>query len=245
MTRFVAFDEVHNLGPHEGLVGFSVDLPAAGSEEPYHSIPLLGWALGREEPVTQIEIRDGREALYSVPATLPRPDIEAAFGSVPGAGACGFEGEIGSVTQRSRFELTLVALTASGARMRLATVRGRRRAHAPRGRDGIQPLMLTTIGRSGSTWLSGLLGHHPAILAHLPWAYDWRFTSYWFEAMRWLTHPSAYLQQVLPDISSARWWLGDRGVSYHPRDRDDPSFEDWLGSAEVEHTIDMCIARAA
>ena len=91
--------------------------------------------------------------------------------------------------------------------------------------------------------MTALCGQHPEILAHKPWGYEPRFASYWFEVMRALTHPSGYLQQVLPDIVSAGWWLGERSTTYHVRDREDPAFEDWLGIDEVDRTIDMCVER--
>jgi hypothetical protein len=132
---------------------------------------------------------------------------------------------------------------ASGRRLRLADIRGTRRPHGARPAAPVAPLLMTTIGRSGSTWLAALFAQHPAIFAHRPWAYEQRFASYWFEAMRALTHPSGYLQQILPDIVGPRWWLGERSVIYHVRDRDDPWFEDWLGTEEVDRTIDMCVER--
>ncbi len=241
----VTFTEVRKLGPHKSLHGFSVDLPCAGASERSWSVPLLGWALGRDDPVERIEVSGGRglDILLSLPAVLPRPDLEASFPDMPAAGACGFEGEVGAVTLPRHFELIVAAVTSRGARLPLAVVRGERRRHAPRRDGGIQPLVITTTGRSGSTWLSSLLGRHPEILAHLPFAYDWRIASYWLEALRSLTHPSSYLQQVLPDISSSRWWLGERNTYYHLRDREDPDFEDWLGTEDLERTVDMFLER--
>ena len=239
----VTFTAVEREGLHEALHGFGLDLPRAGARESYYSLPLLGWALGRDEPVAAIEVGDARGGFFSVPVGFPRPDVANDYPGASGAAECGFEGEVGAATLEREFTLTLTAIMTSGARFRLAVVRGQRRELAPRASDGIQPLMLTTTGRTGSTWLTSILGRHRQVFAHRPWVYDPRITAYWLEALRAMTHPSAYLQQVLPDLGSPRWWLGDRHRYYNLRDRADPVFEDWLGTDQVNRTIDMCVER--
>ena len=47
-SPYVSFDAVELQPLDDRLIGFSVDLPVAGAQETFQSIPLLGWALGRQ-----------------------------------------------------------------------------------------------------------------------------------------------------------------------------------------------------
>ena len=45
----------------------------------------------------------------------------------------------------------------------------------------INPVVLTTLGRTGSNLLSGLLGEHPSIVAYEPQRVESRYASYWVQ----------------------------------------------------------------
>ena len=67
----VSIDEVELLGTYEAdLIGFHIDLPVAGARESFQSIPLLGWALGRNEPVARVAVIERRGEFFSVPVDI-------------------------------------------------------------------------------------------------------------------------------------------------------------------------------
>ena len=72
----------------------------------------------------------------------------------------------------------------------------------------LQPLLITTLGRTGSTWVTQLLGGHPAILTYPPFKHEVRVLSYWVDVLLALAEPASYLQSVQAFASLPDWWLG-------------------------------------
>jgi hypothetical protein len=63
----------------EELVGANLEAPIAGAALPAHAVTMIGWALGREEPVEAVELWVAEERLWRTPVDVPRPDIERGF----------------------------------------------------------------------------------------------------------------------------------------------------------------------
>jgi hypothetical protein len=80
--------------PSELLLGASVDTPTAGRRLSAHAVEIGGWALGREEAVTAVEIAHGDEVLARTAVGQPRADIGGAYPDAEGAGSAGFEAEV-------------------------------------------------------------------------------------------------------------------------------------------------------
>src|SRR5207244_1900303 len=145
----------------------------------------------------------------------------------------GFRALANALLLPPEFELGVLALTGTGARIRLGIVRGRR-AELPGSGDGrLQPLIVTTLGRTGSMLLLRLLEAHPEVLVIRPHRYEQRVAGYWSEVLLALTDPASYMRQLAPagSLDRPRWWLGDEG----PTPGFDPQrgLQRWLGSDAV------------
>lgn len=117
----VAAEEV----PSELLRGASVDTPAAGRRLSAHAVAIGGWALGREEAATVIEVvHDGR-VLARADVDQPRADIGAAFPEVAKAEDAGFEVEIDAGGLPAETELA-VRVSVGSAKVPVARLRLRR-----------------------------------------------------------------------------------------------------------------------
>ena len=78
-----------------------------------------------------------------------------------------------------------------------------------------RPLALTTIGRSGSTWLTWLLSQHPELLAYRTFDLEPKVTAYFAELIRVLSQPTSYVAALQGDIDNgSEWWAG-----FEPRAR--------------------------
>jgi hypothetical protein len=229
-------------GAAEPLVGCRLDGPKPQMHSNLYGFELIGWALAESGPVEKVEVlQEGRVVGEAEPGES-RADIAAAFPEVPHGERCGFRIPISALDLRQEFELAVVARGPGDRRVRIADLAGERATLPAGGEELIQPLMVNTIGRSGSTWLVWLLSCLSEAVAFSPWARDARVGTYWTSVMQALSRPQSYLAQLVPGPLEQRYWWNDRadlrlGVG------GDPELEAWLGGEAIESLVDLCRSR--
>jgi hypothetical protein len=229
-------------GPGGCLAGCRLDQPKLGGRSDTYGFELVGWALAEPAPVVRIEVlQEGRVVAESTPGES-RADIAAAFAGVEGAERSGFRVPVGALDLRQEFELSAVAHAADGSHAQIGLVRGERAPLPAGGEELIQPLMVNTIGRSGSTWLVWLLSCLPQAVAFHPWARDARVGTYWTSVLQGLARPQSYLAQLVPGpLEQSTWWLNRDDLK--PGVAGDRELEGWLGGEAVEALADLCRSR--
>lgn len=220
------------IPPDERLLGCEIDLPKAGDGSRVYGITAHGWAIGRNEPVRQVEFVSRGEVIHTTDVTISRPDVAAAYPGAVGADVSGFQTAFGLLGTPVNFDILVRAKLTGGGVAPIGSIRGNRASVPVPPRNGLRPLLLTTLGRSGSTWVMRLLGQHHQILTYRPFQYEPRVCSYWARIAIALSAPSSYLQQVTVTNLADRWWLGD-GNQENVRPLIDPSLDEWLGSTAV------------
>jgi hypothetical protein len=242
------FAVTHHELPEPKLWGAYLDRPTVGEAVSadlgaVHSLELEGWALGREVPVEAVELVQLYAPLWRVPTYVARPDVAAAFPAASDGELCGFYGTVASPALTRQFELTVRALLEDGSAVDLATIEGRRPPLRSSYDARLQPLMVTTPGRTGSTALMRLLEPHPQVVAYRPTSYEPRVASYWLDLLGVLSDPSSYLRQITHaiNLNDRTWWLGTRTPA--PRRLLDPELQRWMGSDCVEDLTAFCHSR--
>jgi hypothetical protein len=215
------------------LLGCRLDGPKPKARSDTYSFELVGWALADAAPLAKVEIlQEGRVVAAAEPGDA-RPDIGSAFAAVGHAGECGFRVPVSALDLRQEFELSVIVRAADGFHAQIAEVAGERAPLPAAGEDLIQPLMVNTIGRSGSTWLVWLLSCLPEAVAFSPWARDARVGTYWTSALQALSRPQSYLAQLVPGpLDRSDWWL--ERPDLRPGVGGDAGLEAWLGGEAVE-----------
>lgn len=108
-----------------------------------------------------------------------------------------------------RFDLSVVAVLADESRVGIARIVGERPRLKSNFEPRIQPLLVTTTGRSGSTALVNVLGAHPEIVSLES---DAKIAPYWIETLRQLADPTKYLAWLFPRPLRRQgeigWWIG-------------------------------------
>jgi hypothetical protein len=227
---------------HDDLAGAHITYPQPGSSERVYSLPIEGWVVPAHGPAREVEIHCGERLLLSVPAAIERPDIAALHPDLPWAGSGGFAVRLNAVTLPPRFRLTMSVPHGAGRRARLGTIEGERRP-LPMQDPTYQPLVVTTLGRSGSTWLTWLLGRHPEIADYRSFEYESKVGPYFAEVLAALTEPSGYYQPIRGEIDNRGWWQGrERNWSLAWHTSHD-SIDEWLGSDYVEGLIEFFAGR--
>ncbi|MEK6271940.1 MAG: sulfotransferase [Actinomycetota bacterium] len=130
----------------------------------------------------------------------------------------------------------------SGLHFRLGIIRGEREEVRSDYEPFVQPLMINTIGRSGSTWLTWLLSCHPQIVAFKPFEHETRVASYWMTVFQELSQPQSFLTQFdPPDLAVRHWWLGEAGTNRGALK--DKELSTWLAYDSVPALAAMCQSR--
>jgi hypothetical protein len=225
---------------HEQLWGARIERPQNGHREDTYAVEVEGWVLGRSSVAVAVEVVESGIAVYKVPVQLRRHPQEKTFPSVPEAAHCGFRIAINVIRLPPAFEVLVQAVLADGRRVPLGVLQGRRAALDLNPEAGLHPLMVNTLGRSGSTWLIALLGEHPQLVAYDPFDYETRVTGYWLAVVRALTEPLSYTQALRGELYGDEWWLGTQRPSPMPQLPQERQIRHWLCGEHITTLIAFC-----
>ncbi len=230
----VSIDEVALEPGNETLVACGLDTPASGLESPYYGFDLRGWVIGRGGPARRVIVRYAAGELRDVPVDITRPDVEAQHPEREWAGRSGFFLPIGALKLDPAFELDLSVAYEDDTVAHLGTIRGRRAQLSSLFEPRIEPILLTSLGRTGSTAVMQLLSSHPEVVAYRPFEYEPRVVAYWIDLLQDLSEPVAFRRQVTPmGPLEDGWWAGRQPP--YPRRLMDDQLQALLGGENIDH----------
>ena len=235
-TNLCEIDKVR-AAPGEGtaVLSAAVEAPHDGDGLPTWTLPVSGWVVGHESRGRHVRVTQ-RDAVWDMPLHDRRPDVGDRHRDVEWARYAGFSGAVNTLRLPPRFELELTAELEDGTRTPLGTIAGRRAPLRSSYDPELRPLIVTTLGRTGSTWLIHLLSGHPAVTAYRPFSFEPRAVTYWIDVLTSLSEPASYTQQVEGEVHYPRpWWLGS-GTRMTSEVLPDEELARWLGS---EHVADL------
>jgi hypothetical protein len=232
MSPLTQITEVLPTPPRGALAGFALDAPQPGVAADTYALDLRGWVVGAQSPIASVLVlRDG-VLLRRLPVEIDRPDVAAAHPGLPEAERSGFFGTLSALALQPRFELQLEVRLEDRTRLPLALVRGTRAPLRSSFEPRIQPLLLTTLGRTGSTAVVRMLAAHPDIVAYRPFEYEPRVATYWMGVFRALSDPASYRRQLAPTGTiDGSWWLGEQTPL--PLPIRDPALDPWLDATAI------------
>jgi hypothetical protein len=221
----------------EHLDGFALESPVAGSRWDTFSIQFGGWVIGRERRVFALELAGTGLDGTRLPVALDRPDVAETGLGIEVQGRCGFRVDVSALGLPTNFTFTVSAVLAGDVRVDIARVSGTREP-LKIARSRLNPILVTSLGRTGSTLVMRLLSLHPEIAAYPLFRTEPKVASYWADVMLALTDPRSYLQPVRSMIRGPNWWLGEARLV--EEDFDDPELKDWLGAQQVTEVASFC-----
>lgn len=238
--------EVLAIEPPSSLTkieAWSIDSPRPGTVVDTYALLLGGWVLGLDSDVTAIRVSHLGHTLRSVPVTLPRHDVATHYPAVTDGNRCGFQAFVGVLGLPLEFRLDLTAVYETGGEEPLAAIYGTRQPLESTFNGRRQPLMVTMLGRVGSTWLMRLLDAHPDVLIHPPHRgdpYETRVVSYWMHVLKVLAEPANHHQSSpLASFNGNPWWVGHHPFYSMPT-ISDPRIHNWLGHAYPVRLANFC-----
>lgn len=172
------------------LVDFAFDEPRDGHASMLYSLDVSGWVLGRAAPVKFVEIFSGNRLVRRTEVWLKRPDVAVAHPGLPDAGRAGFHASVNVVGLHREFNLRIEAVLGNGERVPLGSVLGQHEPLVLPFTPKRQPILITALGRSGTTWLVRLLAEHPAVVVHPRYPFESCPGLYLLHTLQVLSTPS-------------------------------------------------------
>ena len=203
------------------------------------SLKLEGWALGHAGPPRRVRVvaveplEEGPPLRRVLVATEPNARRPGGFRT-----ACSLIGV------PPAFRLQVEATFEGAPPVVIAFIEGRRRALETRVQARFAPILVKTLGRAGSTWVTQAVGAHPQAVAYRPFDFEPRVLDYWLEIVRTLSHPHTYAQAVDPDVDAGRaWWVGRRRSRGPLHIGGEPEVERWLETESIEGLVSFAQAQ--
>ena len=205
------------------------------------SLKVAGWALGpRGRPrgiglvaAEHLADRTVRHDINATAPNVPRPDVMEQFPDIPAGKPCGFVTACSLLGLPCDFHVLVEARFEDGP-VTLAEIEGRRRPLRTGYEPAYAPILLKTLGRAGSTWMTHVIGAHPQAVAYRAFEYEPRMLDYWLEIVRLLTGPHAYAQSIAPDVRDAPWWDGRARWLGPLSMKGEPEVERWVETESVD-----------
>jgi Sulfotransferase family len=222
---------------------FSIDQPVSSSRFSGYAFIVSGWVLHPNRVAKSVHAVSQEKTIVGFGQIgLPRPDLGAARPDIPWAAGCGFQFAVGAMGLPSRFDCIIETTLDDGLRVSLARIRGFRPALPVAETPTLQPILASSLGRSGSTLLLRMLAAHPAIVVHREVPYETRISSYWLHVFQVLSRPANHAH------------AGDRGnflesphfVGQNPFDMantgEPATMRAWYARTQVERLAAFCRA---
>jgi hypothetical protein len=249
MSAQVTITAVERHANHGLVEAFGLDRPKLGESFDGYHLTIAGWILAKYGRITSIQILLGSTVIKTAVLDVARDDVMQVHSGREQQRECGYVTDVALLGVPQQFALTIAAVSerrGSGedSVAVVATVRGTHAAVACGYVPRYQPLLVTGLGRSGSTWLMHLLAGHPDILASPSYPYEVRIAGYWLQALRVLSSPADFDASIRPDAFEERVGTVGHNPFWHHQFLDSlPSareFETLWGQRQVELLAAVC-----
>ncbi|MGI9254473.1 MAG: sulfotransferase family protein [Thermomicrobiales bacterium] len=173
------------------VLASKVESPVAGGTSPGPVIDVRGWCIGKGRAIDAVQaVADGR-VLAQSPVNQPSPVLAERFGAAGAwAANAGFGFQVDTLGLEPGFDIRLRAIIDGVPVARIGAIRGQRAPLAPGYEPRLEGLLLTSIGRTGTTLLMRMLAAHPEIVAYRNHPYETRAAKYWVHLLKTLARPA-------------------------------------------------------
>src|SRR5687768_11220713 len=139
--------------PDERLHGFGLEAPSVRTAGNTYALPIEGWIVPKGEAIDRLRLVVPATGFQvALPVTFERPDVAANMPDIPWAIRSGFRRDQSLAPIGRHFEIHIVAdLPGQSEEVWLGTIHGERRSLPMRDDVRLNPIMITTLGRTGGT----------------------------------------------------------------------------------------------
>jgi hypothetical protein len=164
----------------------AIKCPTGGPNDMSTSLYIRGWVLGAQLGVQAVRFQLTRphepmRVDFSA-ESISRPDVLKAYPSAPNSEFSGFDVTIDLLGMPLTFTIDLSAVFTDGSEKAFASLHVERKcpyipSACQRTAKSLLPIAVTSLGRSGSTWLMRLLSCHPEVVTYNKYPYEAKVNS--------------------------------------------------------------------
>jgi Sulfotransferase family len=180
----------------EGVLEATIDTPVEGGTSAAWAVRVSGHVLAAGGPVQEVVAVVPGLVLATAVTGLPTPEVAARHPGLPWAAACGFTLLVNTLILRQHFEFHLRVTLADGSRVKMVLISGERRLLETAYTPHLQPLLVNSFGRTGTTLLMRMLSAHPAVVVYNRPPYEARGGKYWTHVLKTLAAPTDARKRV-------------------------------------------------
>jgi hypothetical protein len=221
------------------LVDFAVDHPVVGAKSDRFALHVDGWVLGRSSPAKAVEVYYQDRLIRTLPLDYPRRGLVKSHPEFADENTCGFNDLVGVIGFSPEFTLNLRAVLEDDTSVPFRTIRAR---HEPLRTDfdpKLQPIMLTSLPRTGTTRLMRMLAVHPKVVVYRHFPYEQNNAEYWAHMLKVLAEPGNTVESSTRELHRDFWWVGSNPFYDRHADEDD-ELGRWFGRTYVERMGAFC-----
>jgi hypothetical protein len=210
----------------EQLHGRGLGSPSAGDVSETYSLDVEGWVLG-PRPIEKVRILHYGNVLWKAPVRKDGKEFRTA---------------IGTLRLPTEFELSICAPLGESQVADVATFRGRRARLSLDTEPRMQPLVVSSFGRSGSTAVTRMLEALPNVIAYGTYRREPSVAAYWMGVLAALAEPASYRSQMIQAVTLGNWWLGGEVA---PQPFDPEPVQQLIGVDAIRSLAAFCGSRIA
>jgi Sulfotransferase family len=170
---------------------------------------------------------------------LVRPDVTQYLELADQNLATGFQVALNTIGLPRTFELSVWAYLADGPPVEFARLRGTHTLLRSPFRPAMQPLSVTSLGRTGTTLLMQMLAEHPEICVQRVHPFECRVGAYWMHVLTVLSGPANHFNSSHPDkFQSERLFVGNN--PFAQLFACGPSLASWFAAEAPEEMAAFC-----
>ncbi|MDY6805890.1 MAG: sulfotransferase [Cyanobacteriota bacterium] len=182
----------------ESLLGFAIDSPKGKQKLDTYSISIAGWVIGKTSPALAVEFLCKGKVLQKVPVGKPRPGVQKRYPKVPEAKRSGFAAAVGVVGLPLTGSLRIRVILSDGSTVPITDIKFQHQPLNSGYEPKLQPLVVSSSGRSGTTWFMRLLSQNPAIVTCEIYAYETRVWPFWMQLLQFLSQRANPIETPFP-----------------------------------------------
>jgi hypothetical protein len=247
LSPVVSTPPVHRLsvtstGPgRRKLLEASIDTPPDGGMSDAWAVRVHGHVLAAAGPVKEIVAVVPRLVAATAVTGLPTPEVAARHPEVPGAATCGFTLLVNTLILGRNFEFHVRATLPDDSRVKVFTISGERRPLETEYTPRLQPLLVNSFGRTGTTLLMRMLSAHPGVVTYARPPYEARGGKYWLHVLKTLAAPTDARKRVGAPTEFHLEPLAAGGNPFYSAAFGAwPEVEAWSGATYVEELAAFC-----